>query len=257
MSAGGGHNLRPRTKLEPPFPWHQGEHLTIIGSNGSGKTFLLSRLLVEGPRRFVIMVRTKADDTRLPAAFKRTTDPGILDDPRVERVLFDVTRRQRNEQAALIAALMSKVWEQTGWTLAIDEGFYVYDRLGLGDELETLLTQGRGMGITVVTGIQRPVRVSRFILSESMHVVAFDLERRDRRTLEDSTGELLADAAVELRRFQFAWWARKARQVWVGKVQELEDRTNDEGSLAYRNRLRRPDDTGRDHRPERLATGHG
>lgn len=244
-------------KLEPPFPWHQGEHLTVIGSNGSGKTFLLSRLLVEGPRRFVILVRTKADDTRLPATFKRSTDPTVLDDPRVEKVLFDVTRRPRQEQAELIAALMSRVWTQTGWTLAIDEGFYVYDRLGLGEELETLLTQGRGMGITVVTGIQRPVRVSRFILSESMHVIAFDLERRDRRTLEESTGELLADASVDLRRFHFAWWSRKARQVWTGRVQELEGRESHEGSLAYRDRLRRPDNVGSNHRPERMAAGDG
>ena len=61
--------------------------------------------------------------------------------------------------------------------------------------MERLLTQGRSKGISVVTGMQRPARISRFALSESTHTIAFFLEGRDRKLIliEDAAQALGAD----------------------------------------------------------------
>jgi hypothetical protein len=196
--------------------------MAIIGSTGTGKTWAMSRLLAWGPRDFVILVRTKDDDTRLPSVFKRTRDVEAIDDPRTDRWVVDLTRSMRAEQAEQVDRLLEKVWEQRGWTVGIDELFYVFDRLRCGEMIEQLLTQGRGARITVVVGMQRPVRVTRFALSEVSHVLCFGVEGRDRATLAEATSTRFADACVDLPRHTFVWWSRRHNATWTGRIEDLE-----------------------------------
>ena len=117
---------------------------------------------------------------------------------------------------------MEEVWKQGGWTLYLDELFYL-TRLGLTPLIDRLLTQGRSKGITVVSGMQRPVSVTRYAVSQATHIIAFQQEGRDAKTLREFGGEsLYRDLTSGLRRHEFVWFHRPSRKTFIGKVQDLE-----------------------------------
>lgn len=202
-----------------PFPWRQGEHMTVIGDTGTGKTTLIARILTE--RKYVLSVRTKSDKTPLPgkhvrtaAAFKR------LDIGRDGRVLLDPTYER---QAYEIYHAFETVWREDGWTVNIDELYYLTSQLGAASrvierQINRFLTQGRSKGISVVSGMQRPVSTTRFAMSQSSHLIAFRVEGRDRKTLQDAGGDDWAAAVLGLGRYEFAWYYRPERALWLGTL---------------------------------------
>ncbi len=127
--------------------------MTVIGDTGTGKTTLIARILAE--RKYVLSVRTKSDKTPLPgkhvrtaAAFKR------LDIGRDGRVLLDPAYER---QAYEIYHAFETVWREDGWTVNIDELYYLTSQLGAASrvierQINRFLTQGRSKGISVVSG---------------------------------------------------------------------------------------------------------
>lgn len=84
-----------------------------------------------------------------------------------------------------------------------------------------LLTQGRSKGISVVTGMQRPVGVTRFAISQASHVLCFSQEGRDLKTVIEATSPRLAGPISQLERYEFVWYNRPTREIWRGKLQDL------------------------------------
>ncbi|MGH7955069.1 MAG: hypothetical protein ACREOZ_03830, partial [Gloeomargaritales cyanobacterium] len=84
-----------------------------------------------------------------------------------------------------------------------------------------LLTQGRSNGITAVCGMQRPVGVTRYAMSQATHVLSFGAERRDAKIIGEICGDKMEQSVNQLHRYEFAWYYRPERTVWVGKVQDL------------------------------------
>lgn len=199
--------------------WKRGEHVAVIGETGSGKTYLLTRLLEY--RRAVIVLRTKPDDNVFPG-FLRIRSLSQMRSGHTRYVLEPPLSAQRAEARRLCQL----VWkyssvERGSWCVAFDELFYCDAKLGIRDDIEMLLTQGRSKGISVVVGMQRPVGVSRWALSEPSHVFSFALEGRDIKTLVESTTPRLKPILPELPRFIFAYFDRKTRGVSVGDANHL------------------------------------
>lgn len=197
-----------------PFQWRQGEHLTIIGDTGSGKTTLGAQLLTA--RQWTIAFRSKADDTALPGKYVRTAT-SIGKNKDTDRFLLDPVY---DRQAFEFWHALNLVWKEGGWCAYLDELWYL-SRLGLERKVEQLLTQGRSKGITVMTGMQRPVQVTRFAMSQSTHLIAFSCEGRDLKVLAEAGNYAWAEAVRELPRYHFAWYYRPTRTIWAGKVQDL------------------------------------
>ena len=126
---------------------------------------------------------------------------------------------------------------QGRWTIVIDE-FWLATRLGLGDDIDELLTQGRSAKITTVVGMQRPVAISRFAISQATHVVSFIVEGRDVKTLAEAAtprflpliSEQWRDMATHraeaartpmLRKHEFAYYNRPDRFMARGTAQSL------------------------------------
>lgn len=206
----------PTSSAPAPLPmtWGAGEHVALIGQTGSGKTTLARRIL--SVRRWVVVVKTKLDasDPEVPVQAVSGTHR-ILDALKYDRVEL---RPKFHEQSREIYRAYQKVFEQGGWTTYNDEEWYLEQRLRLTPAIEMLLTQGRAKRITMVMGAQRPVEISRFVLSQATHVISFGCEGRDVKTLADATSPRVGVFVSALRDHEFIWWRRYDRATWVGQL---------------------------------------
>src|SRR5262245_13095495 len=145
--------------------WRPGEHVTLIGPTGAGKTELTIKLIEL--RRWVVFLATKRIDptqARLKQlGFRTISDPVELN-PEVAHRFTLKPPWPRKASAAQIKDLHARVFReglnrafyQTGWTVVVDEGRYVARRLGLESELEMFWLQGRSQGNTLMLSTQRP-----------------------------------------------------------------------------------------------------
>jgi hypothetical protein len=130
-------------------------------------------------------------------------------------------RTLRFDQSLEARKLLDMVWKMGRWTIVIDEAFYVQRKLGLLDELEMLLTQGRSLGISMIVGMQRPVWTTRFAISESKHVFCFRVDGRDVPTVKESTSTDMGAIIKTLPRYQFAHFYRPTYEVRTGEAHDL------------------------------------
>lgn len=166
------------------FLWSQGEHVTLIGRTGSGKTSLARELLKL--RRYVIVMLSKPDPLIWPGTWKRISTVKQVDVADATRYLL---KPSYERQASEFYQAFSMAWEQGGWCVYIDELYYM-QRLGLEESIVKLLTQGRSNFLTVVCGVQRPAWVSRFAFSEPRYVISAKLgDRADIRRVGEIVGE--------------------------------------------------------------------
>jgi energy-coupling factor transporter ATP-binding protein EcfA2 len=216
---------RPTEKLLPivpslPFQWKQGQHLFLSGDTGSGKTTLANVLLYH--RKYTISLRSKDDDAPLPGArIRRAAD--MARHPDINRwVLYP----EHGEQAAEFSRAMATVWKERGWTLYLDELYYLTTQLkdrehDIENRINMLLTQGRSKKITVFCGCQRPAWISLFAPSQATHLIAFRHNDIDLRRLRDVGNRAWADTIQSLRPYEFVWLHRPTRRMWRGYVQQL------------------------------------
>lgn len=191
--------------------------MTVIGPTGGGKTTLARRVVAE--RRYLVVIKTKLDapqDPKIPVD-RVSASWKSLQSERVDRL--ELRPRFKDQQLELHRAYL-EIFKQGGWTCYNDEEWYVEERLRLTPDVEMLLTQGRAKYITMVMGAQRPSRISRFVLSQSAHVLAFGCEGRDLKVLADATAPLVGYAAEQLdvKAHEFLWWRRADRRMWIGRL---------------------------------------
>lgn len=171
-------------------------------------------------RDYVVILRTKPDDIKF-RGFRKAQTAAVMDDWRYEHVLLEPKYEQQFTEGA---RMLEKAWQDGGWTVVIDELWYA-ERIGLGRMIERLLTQGRSKRITVIVGMQRPVQVSRFALSQCTHLFTFRTEKRDGKTLIDAFSEKLrpyvGDGEHALGKYQFVYYNRGTRDLAVGQAQHV------------------------------------
>jgi energy-coupling factor transporter ATP-binding protein EcfA2 len=195
--------------------WRAGEHMAVIGQTGEGKSVLISSLLSLTRQHYVVL-KSKADSVKYPGA-KTVASAAAMRDSRASRLVLR-PQPNRETQRREFSKALQLVWTDGGWTVAVDDLYYVEERLGLGEPLDILLTNGREPGkISVCTALQRPTKVSRFAIGEARHVISFGLEGRDTTILRDATNARFAEVVTGLDVHCFAW-LHKPRTIWVGKI---------------------------------------
>jgi hypothetical protein len=161
--------------------FEQGQHITIVGTTGSGKTVLMRELLEQ--RSYVVVLGTKNEDPELYEPFERQgyrvvdefnpTPPGgesrIIFRPR----MTTPDKAGRQHQAAKFRVMLFKAFEAGGWTVAVDELWVVAKPLGLADTLEEFWSQGRSLKLTVVGGTQKPVDIPLLAFDQATHLFLF------------------------------------------------------------------------------------
>jgi energy-coupling factor transporter ATP-binding protein EcfA2 len=194
------------------FVWEQGEHVALIGPTGQGKTNLLTQLLPLHP--YVVVFATKPRDKSMvrlinsggyyPLDRWRSLDPDKF--PR--RVLWPdaMSLDSENIQREVFRDAMGRIYREGGWTLAIDELWYVNNILGLTREIKTYLLQARALGISLLMATQRPAWVPLEVYDQSSHL--FFWRDNDETNLKRLSGisfrsaELIRTIIADLDRYQ-------------------------------------------------------
>lgn len=200
-----------------PFPvtWKVGQHVAAVGDTGTGKTYLISKLVQL--RQYVVVLRTKPDDIKFEG-FTKARRANALDDLYDTRILLTPEHSHQMREGY---ELLERVWQQGGWTVVIDELWYLEKLLKLGPLAERLLTQGRSKRISVVVGMQRPAQISRFAISQCTHLFSFRVEGRDLQTIKESTTPRIVEPIQSLRGHKFVYYHRGDRTIAIGDARTL------------------------------------
>lgn len=181
----------------------QGEHVALIGTTGSGKTFLGKRFLSNRKYagKWVIVIDTKHELQWDGFSIQRS----VLNasSRRWQRVLF------RPESLLQIDQLLTEIYQQGGWTVYIDEVYGLTSRGSLQSfptSYNRLLTRGRSRGITVWSGMQRPRHAPLWAFTESTHFFIFRLkDAHDRKRVSEFTDSRLYEKLSDLERYEFIY----------------------------------------------------
>lgn len=144
--------------------WGQGEHVTLVGHTGAGKTELSVSLLER--RKYVVFLGTKSQDSTQDALKKMhyqvvQDSKGIEVDISTHLIVrpdfpkVSAAKLKTYHQDVFRESIM-RVYRQGGWTLDIDECRYITEYLGLRDECMLCWLQGRSKDISVLASTQRP-----------------------------------------------------------------------------------------------------
>lgn len=198
--------------------WEPGEHVSYIGTTGSGKTTAIVSLLEMTPQHAVLIVTKNRDRlvTRLPAerGWKLAREPED-----VFRLMGKLTPRDREwwngererppqrivywpalpagtsleERGELlrgrVAAILDRSYERGDVTVAIDETTFASEELGLRRSLNQFWNEGRSSGISIVAGMQRPALVPKVSRSQATYLGIFRTpEPDDQRALAEMAG---------------------------------------------------------------------
>lgn len=185
--------FEPWAEFDANLVWRQGEHVTLAGGTGSGKTTFARQLLKR--RRFVVVMATKSADSSLydpliAQGFVVKTkwapefdEAGEPVDPLVifKPPLSGGTAGKDAQREAFRLALLNIFEtgsEDGGWCVYCDEVRYLTEFLNLRTELELLWLQGRSLGVSVVAATQRPVSIP-VLAFEAQHLFVWRFSHKD------------------------------------------------------------------------------
>lgn len=179
----------------------------IVGKTGSGKTvagiWQLSKRSWD--RMPWVILDTKRDE--LINAIPGTEEISIYDSIPTKPGLY-IAHPLPDELEAM-ENFQWKLWEKEHVGIFIDEGYMI----GKSKAFNALLTQGRSKIIPMIILSQRPVWISRFVMSETDFVQAFWLnDERDRDTVG---GFLPADMHRRLPPYHSVWYDVGADKVTI------------------------------------------
>lgn len=174
------------------FQWRQGEHVAMIGPTGSGKTNLAFWLLPL--HKYITIVATKPRDSSLSAFGKRAGFKIIREWSRMSVTKYPRRILWPNAKTVDAAKLQQSVFDKAfrhiyvegGWTLYIDELYFVCAVLGFTPMIKVYLLQARAMDISLVCATQRPAWVPLEVYDQSTHL--FFWRDNDERNLKRLSG---------------------------------------------------------------------
>lgn len=165
------------------FRWKQGEHITLLGPTGQGKTTLAMELL---PRReYVTLFECKAKDKTIDKLIKTEGYIKSEDWPpptwAKRIILWPSTKSSsyRLEQQRVFHEALSDIYTAGGWCVYLDELRYICDTLKLAPYVENLWQQGRSLGISIIGGNQRPRFVPLNAYDQATHLFVWNFNDRE------------------------------------------------------------------------------
>ncbi len=172
----------------------------VVGSTGSGKTFLAVWLL--STRDFHIRPWIIIDYKRDKLISQLgAQEISVKDKPPTKAGLY-VVRPIRGVDDDAITEFLWRVWENENTGIYLDEG-YMIDRNDKA--MSALLTQGRSKNIEMINLVQRPVWCNKMMFSEANHFYVMRLQVGEDRKFISS---YLDDTPIDnLPKFHSHWYS--------------------------------------------------
>jgi ABC-type dipeptide/oligopeptide/nickel transport system ATPase subunit len=193
--------------------WRQGEHVSLIGQTGTGKTTVAHNIL--DARDFVCVIAAKRfDDTLQRFKWGHRYGRARYDVVRKwppeynqHKVIFWKKPEKLSEQKKVALAMhdaLNEMYRAGGWCIYADDTGYLTGFLGLGGAMVVLLNQGRSAHISVVCAIQRPrslmAKVPVEALTQCRHHIIYKYTNEDEiKTCAQISGLSFA----EMKRYQY------------------------------------------------------
>lgn len=168
-----------------PFDWRQGEHVTTIGTTGSGKTTLAMTLFPQRTYRVIVCVKPR---DKLMRRIAREEDylitaewPPRKDSDRI--ILWPPNKGSENldEQAEIIQRALRNIYKEGRWAVYLDELEWLTGDLGLERDVKVLWQHGRSLGLSLVVGAQRPRHLPMLAYDQATHLFLFQNSDRYNR----------------------------------------------------------------------------
>lgn len=193
--------------------FRQGDHVSILGPTGTGKTHIALELAEI--RTYVLVIACKQKDPLIEDTLQRGYHliPGndlrkgieyVDGRPRHKKLVYwprlpegvasklpehERIRARSRLQRPLIAGALGYVDLDGHWCVVLDEGTWVARDLGLQKEIDAALMQWRTNKASIIFLSQRPAWVGRYVLSMPKFVFLFNTPNADdAKSLGDITG---------------------------------------------------------------------
>lgn len=199
------------------------EHVSVYGITGGGKSYWLKNYLAT--RDYVLKIDTKGE-ALIDLAKKQNPWPQV--DPAKLAILLnfeqlskhdfkkrpyviyvpDMDEDDDKEHFNMLFKWIFNTFKKTGMKVWIDElGDVVEGPHTILKYLKWIYKKGRFFKITIWAAAQEPRHIHSICMSQSTHIVAFDLPRKDdRKRLADDTG---CDQFMELPTGFVFWYFRR------------------------------------------------
>jgi len=214
------------------FTWSQGQHVTIIGPTGSGKT-VLARLLLRR-RDYVVVLGVKNRDPELYGPFQQdgyqlrhSFEPEPPAEVEQARILYVPRTDKHGTEGRAIKArkfrgVLNDIFDVGYWATYADDIEYMVDALRLGPEFEELWMLGRSEGVSVIASSQEPVNIPVMAYGMATHLFLFsneDLVRAKRMAELTGMDREIAQATImSLPPHEFLYLNRQTRQMVRSRV---------------------------------------
>lgn len=203
--------------LNNHFDWQHGEHVTMIGPTGEGKTTAMLGMIKQHP--YHVVFGTKPKDATLDGlvaeGYLKMDRWQSIDPTEYPRRLLWPNATDIDSKAHMRTVFkdaMQRIFREGSWTVAADELGFLTDRkfLGLSEEATMMLIQGRSLGISFVSATQRPAWVPLEVYGQATHLFLWKTTvEEDQRRLSFLNGSVdpnkIREVMNALERFQFLY----------------------------------------------------
>lgn len=197
--------------------WQQGEHVTMVGPTGWGKTTLATEILQL--RRHLVAFAVKREDSSMEELIGRLHMERLREWSSelalsYQRVclwppLNGADADFRLLQRRVFLAAMNAIYRQGGWCTYFDEVVYLAETLRLEDELKFFLNQGRSSGISVVAATQRPAFIPLAFYDMATHLFLWKFnDHRNATRVGELTGlahQVVKREVMSLPKYEFIY----------------------------------------------------